>query len=178
MNYLTNVIGTMMQNKNTSVAALIFFLLSAAGIIWPEYKPKLDEISKLAVFYGLIAAGDAKSNPGAAPAKDSVKLPLALAACFVWLSFICSGCAYVHSVTYDPTNGKRQTSATAYTLFDANSQLAKFRNTSATTTNGQWGAGTSVTGLEQSSATTTNFNELVGTVVQAAVVGGIKGAKP
>lgn len=82
-----------------------------------------------------------------------------------------SGCAYLHSITYDPSTGKRQTVATAYTLFDANNQLAKFKNTSNVTTNGQWGAGTTLSGLQEQSETSTNLNSLIGTVVNAAVKG-------
>ena len=52
----------MLQNKHTSGAAVALFALAAAGIIWPEAKVKCDEIGKLAMFYGLLAAGDAQKS--------------------------------------------------------------------------------------------------------------------
>lgn len=52
------LIQTILNNKHTSGAALIFFALGVAAIIWPEAKPKLDQIQELAVMYGLFAAGD------------------------------------------------------------------------------------------------------------------------
>jgi hypothetical protein len=80
------------------------------------------------------------------------------------------GCAAVHSTTWND-QGKRKSYVYAVTFFDAHSDLAKFRNATDTTTNGQFSAGTSIGSLNQTSQTTTNFNELVGTIVNAAVKG-------
>lgn len=62
MNRLLTGIDSLLQNKHTSGAALAFFALGAAGVIWPSAKAKCDEIGKLAVLYGLLAAGDAKKE--------------------------------------------------------------------------------------------------------------------
>jgi hypothetical protein len=87
------------------------------------------------------------------------------------LVLLLNGCAWVHSKTYSDT-GKLQTKVIAFTVCDSHNSLTKLRNSNATTTNGMYGAGTSLSGLDQS-ATTTNMNEIIGVVVQAAV----KGAK-
>lgn len=59
MNKLLETLGNVIANKHTSTAALVFFALGVAGILWPNQKDKLDEISKLAIMYGLLSAGDA-----------------------------------------------------------------------------------------------------------------------
>ncbi len=78
------------------------------------------------------------------------------------------GCARLHSTTWDTTSGKRTTYVTVTTFFDSTSALAKFQNRGSTTQSNEWAAGTSVGTLNQS-ATSTNLNELIGTVVSAAV---------
>lgn len=50
------------QNKHTSTSAIVLFVASVAGVIWPQYKPKTDEIARLAMFYGLVMAGDAQAS--------------------------------------------------------------------------------------------------------------------
>lgn len=89
-----------------------------------------------------------------------------------------SGCAYLHSTT---TRGVDQygspvetTKATGITWFDSHNELTKFRNSSGYGTNGVWAPGTSVSGLNQQSQTTTNLNDLIGTVVGAAVKAAVK----
>lgn len=53
-------LSTLLANKHTSTAALVFFLLGVVTIIWPESKPKVDQIKELALIYGLLSAGDGK----------------------------------------------------------------------------------------------------------------------
>lgn len=86
------------------------------------------------------------------------------------------GCARLHSTTWDATTGKRTSYVTVTTFYDSQSALTKFQNRASLTQSNEWAAGTSVGSLNQS-ATSTNLNDLVGTVVQAAVAGAIKAAK-
>ncbi len=81
-----------------------------------------------------------------------------------------AGCAFLHSVTYDPLTGKRSTSATAYTIFDANSTLVKFNNRASATTNGTWAPGTSIGSLNESSSTS-NLVSIIGAVAQGVAAG-------
>lgn len=95
---------------------------------------------------------------------------------------LASGCAYMRSETKDPvisvvSSNKvevayKLTLVRAYTLFDSQSALTKFRNTTGQVGNGSniwsYAPGTSIGGLDQA-ASGTNFNDLVGTIVGAAV---------
>ena len=98
-----------------------------------------------------------------------------------------SGCAFLHSTTTrkysvlpggNITNVTEKTVATAYTLWDANSSLAKFRNQSSPSSYGSnnFAPGTYLSNVTMDS-TSTNINALVGTIVSAAVEGALKGAK-
>src|SRR5581483_10440970 len=92
-----------------------------------------------------------------------------------------TGCAYVRAVTDKTTDGKGITSertvVRAYTLFDSQSQLTKFRNTTGGPTSNAWVSGTSIGTLNES-ASSTNLNTLVGDVVGAAVGAAVKSAAP
>jgi hypothetical protein len=101
-----------------------------------------------------------------------------LAAVVTVALFLC-GCAFLHSKTTRTysilpggtiTNVTEKTVATAYTLWDANSSLAKFRNQSSQSGYGSntFAPGTYMSALNES-ATSTNINDLVGTIVGAAV---------
>lgn len=110
----------------------------------------------------------------------------ALLACIVACSF--TGCAYLRSTTMDPvvtvhTNGVvtvayKKTSVRAFTAFDSNSALAKFRNTTGgpSGTNG-WAPGTWIGSLDQSS-TTSNAVPIIEAVASGAVQGAVKSMKP
>ena len=98
-----------------------------------------------------------------------------------------TGCAYLHSTTTRTlsvlpggsiTNVVEKTVATAYTLWDANSSLAKFKNQSSPSNYGSntFAPGTYMVNVAES-ATSTNVNDLVASVVGAAVSAAIKGAK-
>lgn len=80
-----------------------------------------------------------------------------------------SGCAYVNSNTRveTGTNGVSvaTTHARAYTIFDANAQLTKFRNSTGGPTN-TFTQGTAVTGLNESS----NASNIVAIINAAASV--------
>ena len=60
---LSTLIVSAWNNKHTSTAAVILFVCSTVGILWPAWKDKMDEISKAALFYGLLRAGDASATP-------------------------------------------------------------------------------------------------------------------
>lgn len=103
------------------------------------------------------------------------------------LSVCLCGCAFLHSTTTRTysvlpggtiTNVIEKTAATAYTLWDANSTLAKFRNQSSPSGFGSntFAPGTYMQNLNESS-TSTNINDLIYSVVGAAVSAAIKGAK-
>lgn len=62
MNKVGSLLATAWQNKHTSSAAIVLFLATTVGIIWPEYKDKADEIARAAMMYGLITAGDARAT--------------------------------------------------------------------------------------------------------------------
>lgn len=62
MSKILDFISSAWNNKHTSSAAVILFIASAVGVIWPKYKPQSDEIARLAMFYGLIRAGDAMAS--------------------------------------------------------------------------------------------------------------------
>jgi len=86
---------SMAQSKHTSGAAIFGFLIAASGVIWPDFKPKADELFKLAMLYGLTRAGDAPMPPRNPDDKRQRKLPLGpmliLGAMFVWLLAGCGG---------------------------------------------------------------------------------------
>ena len=94
-----------------------------------------------------------------------------------------SGCAYLHSTTYrstvTSTNGvvtvTEVTKARATTFFDAQSQLARFKNGSDISLVGsnRFAAGTYLVGLDQSSSTT-NLNNIINAVVAGAVQGAVQ----
>lgn len=62
---------TLWQNKHTSGAAMAFFALGVASIFFPQYKDKLDEVGKLAIFWGILKASDAKVIPSLAETKST-----------------------------------------------------------------------------------------------------------
>ncbi len=98
------------------------------------------------------------------------------------LPFLCASCSYLHSTTtrtpiqnsYSTnTVVQETTSVRVYTLFDGQANLTKFGNRSGYTTNGTFGPGTYVAGLNDAS-TSTNLVDIIG-----AVAAGIaKGLKP
>ncbi len=63
MNQLIALIQKLIASKHTSTAALVYFGLAVAGIIWPDYDEKLAAIRQAALTYGLFAAGDANAKP-------------------------------------------------------------------------------------------------------------------
>jgi hypothetical protein len=79
-----------------------------------------------------------------------------------------SGCAFVHSRTRSTADGEVTTVVTSYTLWDGNAALAKFQNRGMVTRSNEWAPGTSIGSLNQQT-TSTNINDLIGTVVGAAV---------
>lgn len=95
------------------------------------------------------------------------------------------GCAVLRSNTtkYDASTGEAtdHTHVTVITFFDAHSDLTKFRNTTGQVGNGSnvWSypAGTTIGGLNQE-VTSTNLDQLIGIIVQSAVTGAAKAAKP
>ena len=64
---ILNRITAVMDNPHTSWSAVIGFSAAAIGVLWPQYADKCEKIVKLAIFYGLVAAGDAKTQPPATP---------------------------------------------------------------------------------------------------------------
>jgi hypothetical protein len=94
------------------------------------------------------------------------------------VAIIATGCAYMKSNTYSETRYEtnsvaivyQSTHARAFTFFDANSSLTKFRNGSAQT---QWGSnsiapGTYASGLDQSSSSS-NLLAIAQVLSQAAM---------
>ena len=67
---ITSLFARFIQNRHTSLAAVIYALaafgLPIIATWWPDYTTKLDSTRKtleaLAVFYGFAAAGDAGAN--------------------------------------------------------------------------------------------------------------------
>lgn len=64
---MQNTIQNLITNKHTSGAALFYFALGMAKILWPAWKEKLDSVQELAVMYGFFAAGDSQKRPVDAP---------------------------------------------------------------------------------------------------------------
>lgn len=94
MNWLLTQVDSAMQNKHTSIAALVYFALGVIGIWFPDLKPKLDEVAKLAMFYGLFKAADApKSRGGSNGVADKSQLKLLFFILVLWLGSMCSGCS-------------------------------------------------------------------------------------
>jgi hypothetical protein len=93
------------------------------------------------------------------------------------LALFLTGCAFIHSTTLTDKQGRIVTHVTSYTLFDSQAALTKFQNRGTLTSSNEWSPGTSIGALNQQSQTTTNFNDLIGTVVKAAVQGAVTGAK-
>jgi hypothetical protein len=93
------------------------------------------------------------------------------------------GCAYLCSNTCEhalDANGKpvvRETHARIYTLFDANSTLAKMKNSPTVTASNQWSAGTYIGGLNESSSSTNLvaalqvMSQILGSLAQGAAAG-------
>ncbi len=81
------------------------------------------------------------------------------------LSLSC-GCSSVHSTTENADGTK--TKVWAYTLFDGQSELAKFKNTAGGGTNKA--SGTTIGSLSESS-NTTNLVPLISGIVEGAVRG-------
>ena len=48
------------SNPKTTIFGVAVILCEAVGKLWPELEPACNELVKLAVGFGLIAAGDAK----------------------------------------------------------------------------------------------------------------------
>ena len=92
------------------------------------------------------------------------------------------GCAYLTSKTVEKpsTYGgvTKETRVRVYTLFDSQSALAKFRNTTGITGTNGWTypSGTTIGTLDQSSSST-NLNVLIESVVNGAVQGALKAVK-
>lgn len=63
MNQLVALVQKLIASKHTSTAALVYFGLAVAGIIWPDYDEKLAAIRQAALTYGLFAAGDSGATP-------------------------------------------------------------------------------------------------------------------
>jgi len=87
------------------------------------------------------------------------------------LSF--TGCAFLKSTTETGPEGTVTTRVTSYTLWDSDAALAKFQNRGVLTRSNEWAPGTSIGSLSQAS-TSTNINELISSVVAAAVKAAIK----
>lgn len=86
-----------------------------------------------------------------------------------------TGCAFIHSKTLRTTDSKgvvtETTTATGYSLFDANNSLAKFRNQSGPSSPTNFAAGTYVSQLNETSSTSnvvSILNAMGGLVGQAA----------
>ncbi len=97
------------------------------------------------------------------------KLFLSLSA----LALVGTGCAYMHSTTESSTDPKTkivtvETKVRAYTLFDSQSGLTKFRNAGETTRSNEWASGTTIGQLSQS-ASSTNVSADIGTIIGAAL---------
>jgi len=68
-----------------------------------------------------------------------------------------TGCAYLRSTTLTQTDPKtgiitQKTVVRAYTLFDANAQLTRFRNSNGATNTNTWPAGTTVGTINEQSS--------------------------
>jgi hypothetical protein len=92
------------------------------------------------------------------------------------------GCAYLTSNTTKTTDPAthvvmEKTRVRVYTLWDSTSGLSKFRNsTGGVGTNGFILTGGTTIGTLDQSSTSTNINELLGVIVQGAVMGAVKAA--
>ena len=112
---MQKILQSMANNKHTSIAAVVAFLTQAIGILWPELKPKMDEILKLAVIYGFALAGDGRPNSQDKPADDKrqskLPFPLVIGALILLGAGMFSGCAASRQVattrttSTNPTNG-------------------------------------------------------------------------
>jgi len=86
-----------------------------------------------------------------------------LLTCLTLALLALTGCAFLQSSTTSPDGSK--TRVGCLTFFDSQSALAKFRNASTTTSNGQWSAGTTIGSLNQESSGT-NVVALVGSAAE------------
>ena len=87
------------------------------------------------------------------------------------LCLLCVGCQFLHSKTEKlaPDGTREITTATSYSLWDSQGQLLRFRNTTGGYAgSNNWVSGTSIGSLNQE-ASSTNINDLIGTIVGAAV---------
>lgn len=84
-----------------------------------------------------------------------------------------AGCAFLHSKTQTEQDGEVTTVVTSYTLWDSQAALARFQNRGVVTHSNEWAPGTTIGSLNQSSSST-NVNDLIGTVVGAAIKAGVK----
>lgn len=75
MTKILDMIAQAWANKHTSTAAIILFVASVVGVMWPQYKAKSDEIARLAMFYGLLSAGDAIASQPKEPPKPPTPTP-------------------------------------------------------------------------------------------------------
>ena len=131
-------------------------------------------IRSFEVIISLLASG-VKSKD-----RDEMRIRMALMKrllCLCWLCVGLTSCSFLHSETkrvLDPKTGviSESTSARAFTLFDANASLTKFRNQSSPSATNQWAAGTFISGLNESS-TSSNLTSIVAAVA-AGVVQGLK----
>lgn len=72
---LLNLIVRAWQNKHTSTSAVVLFVATVVGILWPQHKDKADEIARAAIVYGLITAGDARASMPANKPEETPKNP-------------------------------------------------------------------------------------------------------
>lgn len=53
---------SLIENKHTSIAGLALFGLEVAAIFLPQHKDKFEQVSKLAMMYGLVMSSDSKAK--------------------------------------------------------------------------------------------------------------------
>ena len=90
------------------------------------------------------------------------------------LVVVSTSCSFLHSETKRTVDARgmitETTSARAFTFFDANASLTKFRNQSSSSSTNQWAAGTYISGLNESSSTT-NLTSIISAVATGVVQG-------
>lgn len=136
-------------------------LLTAHGLMTNVLWAKWMGLGIIAVdwVYDFISTHLAKQEETVAP---SPLVPAAVKSAVVALLLLTlltisgtTGCAYLDSDTHQwtGTNGvvHSETHARAYTVFDANNQLTKFRNSNGGPSN-VWTSGTTISGLNESSS--------------------------
>lgn len=60
---MKDLLSGVLDNKHTSLAALVLFAVGVAKIFWPAKASQLEQVQTLALTYGLLRAGDASANP-------------------------------------------------------------------------------------------------------------------